>query len=239
MKNKTSFFFLLCGFMMILSHGVMAACSSPSGSASQTRYASNKMYYCNNTVWVEMGGGGGGGTSSCSSQTVNFPWINHVYYCGNHVNTRGETSNIACSGPHKSICTGSNTGNAQAKCIDGTYVISRVGQRNTGDTSGGSRSCSSCFAAGSTVLMADGMHKAIEDIKVGELLMGSDGKPTRVAEYDRPIMEHRDGDPQRLISINDKGYLMTNNHPVLTTDGWKALWVGGAESEAYDLLKKG
>ena len=225
--------------MMILSHGVMAACSSPSGSASQTRYASNKMYYCNNTVWVEMGGGGGGGTSSCSSQTVNFPWINHVYYCGNHVNTRGETSNIACSGPHKSICTGSNTGNAQAKCIDGTYVISRVGQRNTGDTSGGSRSCSSCFAAGSTVLMADGMHKAIEDIKVGELLMGSDGKPTRVAEYDRPIMEHRDGDPQRLISINDKGYLMTNNHPVLTTDGWKALWVGGAESEAYDLLKKG
>lgn len=35
-----------------------AACTSPNGQETQTRYdfAAHKLYYCNNTNWVEMGG---------------------------------------------------------------------------------------------------------------------------------------------------------------------------------------
>ncbi len=285
MKNKTSFFFLLCGFVMILSHGVMAACSSPSGSASQTRYdfGANKYYFCDNTDWVEIGGGGGGdgGSGSCG-----LPWggtiadganvtayqqalpsgvacVSETRICssgalsGSYLNpscnngcaggtmvswsncsairinaTHGQNRNV--SDPSPGYCQSGWYGSRSFSCSNGSWSATNSG---TCSYQSIERDCGSCFAAGSTVLMADGTHKAIEDIKIGEYLMGSDGKPTRVVEYDRPIMEYRDGDPQRLISINDKGYLMTNNHPVLTTDGWKALWVDGAESEAYDLLK--
>ena len=40
------------------STAAFAACTSPAGQESQTRYdyAAHKMYYCNNSVWVEMGG---------------------------------------------------------------------------------------------------------------------------------------------------------------------------------------
>lgn len=45
-----------------------ADCTGPAGVASQTRYdgVENKLYYCNDTDWVEMGGSGGGGTPTCT-----------------------------------------------------------------------------------------------------------------------------------------------------------------------------
>lgn len=46
--------------LLLISAPAQAACNSPSGQDSQTRYdfTAHKMYYCNNTNWVEMGGGG-------------------------------------------------------------------------------------------------------------------------------------------------------------------------------------
>ncbi len=46
-----------------------AACTSPAGLASQTRYdsAANKMYYCNNTNWIDMGGGAAGFSNPATS----------------------------------------------------------------------------------------------------------------------------------------------------------------------------
>ena len=62
------FIFLLhIAFIFIsFNSSAQAACSSPTGQASQTRYdfTANKLYYCNDTDWVEMGGSGGGGGSS-------------------------------------------------------------------------------------------------------------------------------------------------------------------------------
>ncbi|MCA1241472.1 hypothetical protein LC092_03370 [Stappia stellulata] len=58
------FIFLLnIAFIFIsFNSSAQAACSSPPGQASQTRYdfTANKLYYCNDTDWVEMGGSGGG-----------------------------------------------------------------------------------------------------------------------------------------------------------------------------------
>jgi len=46
---------------LFLSNQASAACTSPAGADSQTRYdfTAHKMYYCDNTNWVEMGGGAG------------------------------------------------------------------------------------------------------------------------------------------------------------------------------------
>ena len=58
---KTIFTFVI--LFPIFASNAQAACSSPTGVASQTRYdfTAHKMYYCDNTNWVEMGGSGGGG----------------------------------------------------------------------------------------------------------------------------------------------------------------------------------
>ncbi|WP_156884545.1 hypothetical protein [Stappia stellulata] len=55
--------FIVFLLLVLFPFNVFAACSSPSGQASQTRYdfTANKLYYCNDADWVEMGGGGGGG----------------------------------------------------------------------------------------------------------------------------------------------------------------------------------
>jgi hypothetical protein len=240
MKNKTSFFFLLCGFVMILSHGVMAACSSPSGSASQTRYdfGANKYYFCDNTDWVEIGGGGGGGgNANCGLNTLSWGGCSKTTgTSGTHGQVKSLTDSVCCTAGWCSSCSGA-TGSATATCDNGAWLLSGTTCNSCSVNNSGNRECSSCIAAGHEVLMADGTSKKVEDVLVGEELMGGDGKPTRVLEYDRPMMEHRDGDPQRLIQINDGGYAVTNNHPILTRDGWKALDVKSAETEAYDLLK--
>jgi hypothetical protein len=50
---------------------------------------------------------------------------------------------------------------------------------------------SSCFLAGSPVVMADGSFKAIEDIDVGEFVQGRFGEANRVLALDRPTLGGR------------------------------------------------
>lgn len=80
--NKFFSFTLLLLFLF-LSNQASAACTSPAGGESQTRYdfTAHKLYYCNNTDWIESGGSGGGGSGYTivsqatinSSQTYNIP----------------------------------------------------------------------------------------------------------------------------------------------------------------------
>lgn len=52
-----------------------ANCSSPSGTASQTRYdfTGNKMYYCDNTNWVAMGASAASIAPKIRQQVPSFP----------------------------------------------------------------------------------------------------------------------------------------------------------------------
>ncbi len=61
--------FFLVLFAVTIPFAAHAACTSPDGLASQTRYdsAANKMYYCNNANWVEMGGGTAGFSNPATS----------------------------------------------------------------------------------------------------------------------------------------------------------------------------
>ncbi|MHB1702491.1 MAG: Hint domain-containing homing endonuclease, partial [Acidobacteriaceae bacterium] len=51
--------------------------------------------------------------------------------------------------------------------------------------------CCTCFPAGNLVLMADGEWRAIEDVLVGDLVMGADGKPAEIIGMELPLLGHR------------------------------------------------
>lgn len=102
--------------------------------------------------------------------------------------------------------------------------------RITTPASGGGKACShkdgakgttrcgicSCFISGTQITMADGSYKNIEDIVVGDKLLGSNDKINTVLE-----LKHNPHEGKKY-SINDSPFFVTEGHPFLTTQGWKA-----------------
>jgi hypothetical protein len=88
------------------------------------------------------------------------------------------------------------------------------GDGGGGDGGGGG---GSCFVKGTLVTMADGSEKKIEDVLIGEELLGQDGAINKVLEYDHPMLDGRN-----LVGLNGMGQFMTPEHPVFTREGWKA-----------------
>ena len=76
-----------------------------------------------------------------------------------------------------------------------------------------------CFIAGTMILMASGALKRIEEIVVGDKVMGVDGVINEVNELIQPILGSR-----KLYALNDENYFVTAEHPFLAVDGsWKAI----------------
>ena len=73
--------------------------------------------------------------------------------------------------------------------------------------------CYSCFPAGTLVTMADGSTKKIEEVKIGEYLLGAHGQINQVLALDRPLVGKRP-----MVVINDE-LVTTPTHPVLKTSG--------------------
>jgi hypothetical protein len=67
-------------------------------------------------------------------------------------------------------------------------------------------------------MMADGKSKNIEDILIGEQLLGADGFINTVLDYHRPVLKENN-----LYSINGGAYFVTDSHPFMTTKGWKSI----------------
>jgi len=84
-----------------------------------------------------------------------------------------------------------------------------------------------CFVAGTSITMADGSYKNIEDVVVGDKLIGKDGVINTVQEYIRPLLGDR-----TLVGFNGGKPFITNDHPVLATDGtWKSVDPAGTASK--------
>jgi hypothetical protein len=79
------------------------------------------------------------------------------------------------------------------------------------------RNCG-CFIAGTRVTMADGREKPIEQLRVGEQVLGPEGEVNRVVEIRRPRLGTR-----RLYSLNGGAHFVTAAHPFMTSEGWKAV----------------
>tara|TARA_B100001778_G_scaffold129987_1_gene106904 strand:- start:1122 stop:3446 length:2325 start_codon:yes stop_codon:yes gene_type:complete len=89
-----------------------------------------------------------------------------------------------------------------------------------------------CFAAGTQIKMEDGTNKNIEDVVIGDRVVGWDGeeKASDVIDINHKdtVGSHADackslGDEPSLYTINETGIEFTPEHPFLTKDGWKAL----------------
>ncbi|MEM0231217.1 MAG: hypothetical protein QXT20_03400 [Candidatus Woesearchaeota archaeon] len=100
----------------------------------------------------------------------------------------------------------------------------------TGDTP------SSCFPAGTRIRMADGSLKNIEDVRVGELVLGYDFKtgkhvPARVLELESPYRDHL-----CTVSFEDGSFLrLTDEHPIYTLKGWASISPENSKGETPNL----
>ena len=94
--------------------------------------------------------------------------------------------------------------------------------------------------------MEDGTTKNIEDVVIGDRVVGWDGEETVSDVIDinhkDTVSSHADackslGDEPSLYTINETGIEFTPEHPFLTKDGWKALVP--QEGTDYGLLGMG
>jgi len=91
-----------------------------------------------------------------------------------------------------------------------------------GGGDGGGGNGPTCFVKGSLVTLADGRRIAIEDVAVGDFVLGQGGS-NEVVAYDRPQLIIPDVRNGTLYGINGSKKFITSEHPVMTKDGWKAI----------------
>jgi len=75
-----------------------------------------------------------------------------------------------------------------------------------------------CFLAGTKISMSDGSTKPIEEIRVGDVVKGTDRSKNNVLSLYHFILGN-----QPIYSINSGRYFVTKPHPFMTTEGWKAI----------------
>ena len=115
------------------------------------------------------------------------------------------------SGSFSGVVTATSTAGAEVKA---TFGLS-PGEKDPG--------C--CFDAGSQVLMANGVTKNIEDVRVGDYVMSYDEKTGRFSSQmvTNTITRHNSDDLVYLNLSNGVRIGMRAYHPMLTINGWKSL----------------
>jgi len=76
----------------------------------------------------------------------------------------------------------------------------------------------SCFVGDTLVALADGSHKRIDSVSVGDRVLGEDGAVNTVVGIETPPLGDR-----ALYSINGGEAFVTAEHPFMTTEGWKSI----------------
>lgn len=99
----------------------------------------------------------------------------------------------------------------------------------------------SCFVAGSKVKVyaENGIVDVnIEDVQIGDKVLGRNNVLNTVLEYDRPLLSNR-----KLYDINkNNDYFVSEEHPMLTKKGWKSLkpeYIRKYEIEIWEELFEG
>jgi hypothetical protein len=96
------------------------------------------------------------------------------------------------------------------------------GSKGTGSGVGSGGVGPTCFVKGSLVTLADGSKVAIEDVAVGDFVLGQSG-PNEVMAHDRPQLIIPDVREGTLYGFNGTKKFITSEHPVMTKAGWKAI----------------
>src|SRR3989338_7299961 len=178
----------------------------PNGSTKNITYISQGQFSANQTVNTSFG--------SFIRWEVTVSDNNFASYLGSAVHA------------DKSVCTPSySEWSAWSACSAGTQTRSRTD--GCGGTEVQTQSCggdTSCFPAGTKILMSDNSYKNIEDVKVGDYVisydeLSQDKDIGKVLELESPMRDH-----MCQIIFSDNSILnLTREHPVYTKEGWKAI----------------
>lgn len=75
-----------------------------------------------------------------------------------------------------------------------------------------------CFVAGTEILLADGQKAFIENLKEGDILLGSQGEHNKVLKFKiLPKMK------RKIYAFNGGRFFVTQDHLFMTKKGWKSL----------------
>lgn len=88
---------------------------------------------------------------------------------------------------------------------------------------GGYSGC--CFVPGTMVALADGTTKAIENIIIGDVVIGQDGQHNTVKSLVRVRLGTR-----KLLSFNGGNPFITDDHPVLVNGAWSSFNPAGTKA---------
>jgi hypothetical protein len=222
--------------------GAWGACT---GSAPGTCTGTYTSGICSGTVVGSYSGdqmpgpyeGEGCGTFNQASCPIG--WINHGCHWSANGQTNscsGATTSSSCTAQGSSCNWNPGTTSIQTRtvvCKDSSNTVvadSLCAQPKPPTTQPCSAvtSCSyyykvgpithGCFIKDTMVSLADGTQKPIQDIAIGDVLKGEKTNNT-VTGFDRPLL----GDKETLYSFNGGEYFVSEDHPFMTTDGWKAI----------------
>jgi len=102
----------------------------------------------------------------------------------------------------------------------------------TDNDSGGGGGGGECFIAGSQVLMADRTYKAIEEVKVGDKVIGLEEMVNEVVD-----LRIHEEEPRVMCALSNPEYFTTDSHPFLDSEGyWTAVNLSVAQEKYPNLL---
>ena len=188
------------------------------GSGLPGGCANDQIAKWNGAAWVcaadDAGGGGGSDTLAglnCSTNQI-AKWNDTAWVCAAD-ETGGGGAGCAGGRVHLQVWT---TGAYACDSTLGFHQCRNGTTFNLGGVSG--PSCAqACFGAGSRVLLAGGGTKAIEDLQVGDKVVGRGGMTNTVIALKPTTLGDR-----KLYTIN--GTLkVTADHPAMTERGWGVL----------------
>lgn len=166
----------------------------------------------------------------------NLPWGGSIND-GQNVSAF-QSSSVGCGGSCNSqirTCSnGSLSGSyTYASCSVGSCCVANMGQPcNCGSCGCGTIGCDgscqndpygtcndACFTADTVISMADGTTKLIQDVRIGDRLLGMGGAHNEVLSF-----RHHDARAgSKIYAINGGRDFVTADHPFLTTHGWKSI----------------
>ena len=205
---------------MTISRGLMQQSSSQFGSQSYITpgtytFITPPGVYSISAVAV--GGGGSGGTwggigGADGGYGASLAYVNNV------ATFPGKSYTVVVGLGGTAVAGGGNNGNSggasyMAPSTGGIFLNADGGSGGYGVYSSGS-GCGggTCFLAGSLVVMADRSFRKIEDVQIGEYLMGAFGESNRVIAKDNPIVGDR-----YMYNINDE-HVTCDDHPHVSPD---------------------
>lgn len=142
------------------------------------------------------------GTLNCVQTDANGIWVRNDGYTG-------QVYSVSASGYNPTTVTMNHTAYYPELGVNGLWEVVCLTPAPVPP---------SCFTGDTLVLMADGTERRIDEISLGDLVLGPEGRVGRVINIEQPPLGDR-----LLYNVNGERPFVTSEHPFMTTDQWKSV----------------